>query len=105
MSVFILKITVPQNKVDEIITILLNKKLACCIQQTKIFSSYLWNKMIENNWEVLLSLKTFEDKIKEIENVIEKHCGYEVVQVLGIKVDYVSTKYLNWMKLELRTDK
>ena len=94
----ILKVTYPDlERAKNFAEILLQKKLAACVQFTPIESMYFWRGKIENNHEILLSIKTKNSLLKSIEKIIKKHHDYEIPQMLSIQVDQGSKPYLNWI--------
>lgn len=93
-------VTCPNNKVaNKIANILLKKKLAACINiLPKIESMYWWEGKIEKSNESLMIIKTKSGLLKKVENEIKKIHPYEVPEVISIKIDRGSEKYLNWIK-------
>ncbi|RDU64863.1 divalent-cation tolerance protein CutA [Helicobacter sp. MIT 14-3879] len=78
--------------------VLLKKRLAACIQQSKIKSYYIWqNKNIKDK-EILLILKTKKNKLKDIKKIFKKYHNYKVPEFISIKIDNVSSSYLKWLK-------
>ncbi|MFX1274001.1 MAG: divalent-cation tolerance protein CutA [Promethearchaeota archaeon] len=79
--------------------LLVEKQIAACVNIIKdINSIYMWKGKIENDTEILLIIKTTEEKSEKlIEKIIDIH-SYENPECIGVKIDKGSEKYLNWIK-------
>lgn len=80
---------------------MLNKKLAACVQRLKIKSSYMWKKKLCKEKEYLLIIKTSKEKLKELENFLDKNHSYEVNEFVALKADFISKAYAKWLKENL----
>ena len=85
--------------------ILLTKKLAACVQFSTIESSYFWQGKIENNCEILVSIKSKNSLYSEIEKIIQEHHSYEIPQILATEINQGSEAYLNWIDSNLKSAK
>jgi len=90
-----------QEEADNISNILLQKKLVSCIKKIPIDSSYLWNKKIESNKEILMIMDSIEDNFQLIDEEIKKLHSYDVYTLFMTKIDKVNKKALSWLKQEL----
>jgi len=86
---------------------ILKKRLAACVNIFPNMQPIYWwppkkNKLCEDK-EVVLIIKTIEEKFKEIEKEIVKLHTYETPCIFSIKVDKVHKPYLNWLMEETRT--
>lgn len=105
MTLIIIKTTFPnQESAKKLANILLQDKLATCIQFEKIHSHYLWQGKIENEAEISLSIKTQAAFFDEICEVIQKNHPYLTPQIYGITIDQVSQSYKNWCVSNLKKD-
>jgi periplasmic divalent cation tolerance protein len=77
--------------------ILLEKKLAACVQISTIESCYFWQEKIVNEREILLSIKSKNSLYGEIEKTILKHHFYEIPQITAIQINQGSEGYLKWV--------
>ena len=81
---------------------ILNNKLAACVQIEKIKSLYLFKGKIENADEYRLTIKTTQDKYKQLEQFIHSHHSYEIAQIVAFKIKKGSEDYLNWLADEMK---
>lgn len=98
-QVVILLCTVPDSQVGERLCkdLLENKHIACCNVVPVENSFYMWEGKLNNDQEKLLVMKTFERKIKDIEEYLYKHHPYSCPEIVALNTVYVGEKYLKWM--------
>ena len=80
-----------------IITTLLEKKLAACIQQFPINSFYFWNGGVCNDNEIALLIKCNRKNYADIEKTIMENHNYELPEIILIPIDGGLGKYLSWI--------
>ena len=106
MKCIIIKTTYPNlASAKKLSRLLLEKKLAACVQFSDIQSHYLWKGEIICDKEILVSIKTDSDFYDEIEAIIKNNHEYDMPQILGIAVDKGSEIYLNWIASNLQNSK
>lgn len=79
---------------NEIINIILKKKLVSCIniiQNIKCF--YISKKKIIKEKENQIIIKTFNSKKKKIIKIIEKNHPYKIPYISTIKINSINKKY------------
>ena len=82
----------------KIIRLLLeNKLIACANIVPNVESHYLWEGAIETSMEVKVYFKTEEHRFKEVEQMIRKHCSYQVPEIVSFKALAVSNPYERWV--------
>ena len=76
---------------------LLKKGLAACVQCFPIHSYYTWKGKVENNDEVMLFIKTANNRYQEVEKEIKDHHPYETPEIIQIPITTGSQEYLAWI--------
>jgi periplasmic divalent cation tolerance protein len=78
--------------------ILLEKKLAACLQFCQVESIYNWQEKVTENSEILVTIKTIELFYDKIEKIITEDHEYEVPEIISIPINQGSNKYLSWIR-------
>ncbi|HNZ60918.1 MAG TPA: divalent-cation tolerance protein CutA [Methanofastidiosum sp.] len=96
--------TVPNEDVARNLSkILLEKRVATCVNIiSKVKSNYWWNGSIESSDEIILLIKTTEDKYSQLEDLIRKNHPYEIPEIIAFDIKKGFNKYLNWIEDETR---
>lgn len=90
--------TYPNKKsVEKIANTVVRKRLAACVNYTKINSVYAWKGKIENTGEFLALFKTTEKTKKLLKEEIEKTHPYQVPEIAELKMDSINMSYQNWL--------
>lgn len=75
---------------------LLNKKLANCVNYFPITCIYNYENEITEEPEVVILIKTLENKYKEIEKVIKNNIDYD--NFIGeLNVDQINSNFEGWL--------
>ena len=83
--------------------ILLRHRAAACVTiLPKAESHYRWKEKIEKAAEFVLLIKTKPSAVKRVETLLEKHHSYSVPEIIGLPIEKGSSKYLSWLKKEVR---
>ena len=85
------------EKAVELAGIILNKKLAACVSLQETESHYWWQGVLEKNSEVQLLIKTSQNLVAEIYEVICKYHSYSTPEFICLN-SYSSKEYVSWMK-------
>ncbi len=90
--------TYPDKKsLDKIANIVVSKRLAACVNYTKINSIYTWKGRIENTEEFLALFKTTTKAKKMLKDEITRTHPYQVPEIVELEMDSVNTSYQNWL--------
>lgn len=82
----------------EIAEKLLGAKLAACVNIMPAgMSIYRWKGNIETAEEVILLIKTHEDKYPQVETMIQKLHPYELPEIVAVPIVNGSSDYLGWL--------
>jgi periplasmic divalent cation tolerance protein len=85
--------------------ILLEKKLAACVQFLPIKSMYFWQGKIENNREILVKIKTKNSLYEMVEKTIAEHHSYEIPQIFSSQINQGLEPYFDWVDSNIKNQK
>lgn len=91
-----------KEEAQKIADLILNKRLAGCVQIHPITSSYWWKEKIETNEEWFCIFKTREELYEELEKVIKEIHSYETPEIIATPIVNGSLDYLKWLKKETK---
>ncbi len=98
----IITTTVPnQEEALRIGSLLLEKRLAACVQYKNIHSQYLWEGRLCSDNEVRITIKTARCHYRAVEKSIMQNHSYDCPQILMLPVQRGLRAYLKWMKTQL----
>ena len=98
MASVILISTFPDKKtITSIANQLVKKKLAACVNITKISSVYSWRGKIENQSEYLALFKTTKKNLQALKKELEKLHPYDVPEIVEINPISINKPYLKWL--------
>ena len=90
-------VTASESEGPKIATILVERKLAACVNLISVQSIYEWKGKIENDKESLLIIKTKENKIELLKKTIKEIHPYEVPECIVLPIEDGLPDYLNWI--------
>lgn len=86
-----------QKSVTQISKLLLEAKLAVCIQTHEVISNYHWENKIQKKKEIIALIKTdVKCRSKAIKCIKQNH-PYQVPCIISIRAE-VNKKYAAWMQ-------
>jgi periplasmic divalent cation tolerance protein len=93
-------VTVADREQAELIAgTLVEKHLAaCCNIIPGISSIYYWQGRVNTDSELLLLIKTTSEKYELLEREILALHSYDVPEVIAVKIDAGSEKYIKWIQ-------
>jgi len=98
-SALLIFCTCPNKDTGErIANSLIDQGLAACINITPpITSIYTWQGQRESAQEVLLLIKTSQDRYTELEQAIRSLHPYELPEIIAVPVEQGLAGYLEWI--------
>ena len=90
-----------KQEAKKIIHELLDQRLiACASVFPEVESIYRWEEKIEETREVKIILKTVLKHFDAVQNYIQKHCSYEIPEILQVDIVQGNLSYLSWVVQE-----
>jgi len=90
-----------KQEAKKIVHGLLDQRLiACASIFPAVESIYRWEGKIEESQEVKVILKTALKHYDAIQSYIQKHCSYEVPEILQVDIAQGNPSYLSWVVQE-----
>lgn len=91
--------TTPDETVAEkIARAALESRVAACVQiLPPIKSMYWWQGNIEEDSEILLLIKTSQNRLEELTRTVKSHHPYDVPEISAVPITGGSPEYLDWI--------
>ena len=86
-----------KQSVTNIANKLVKKKLAACVNITKISSVYAWKGKIENQDEYIALFKTTKKNQSALKKELKKLHPYDVAEIAEINVESINQSYMKWL--------
>lgn len=94
--------TAERSDSQRIARLLLERRLAACVQISgPVESHYWWKGQLDSANEWLCTIKTRHELYSAVEQAIREVHPYEVPEILAIPVTAGSESYLQWLNHEL----
>lgn len=94
MKLIIVQTTCSSKKEATLISkVLIENKLAACVQMSKIESFYIFKNKFCNDKEILLSIKTKKENFKKIQSQIKELHSYDVPEIICVNIENMSSDY------------
>ena len=86
-----------KDEAKKIAKVLIEEKLAACVQLSEIESFYNWqNKFCSDN-ETLLNIKTRKDNFEKIKSKILELHSYDLPEIIQLDIANASEEYLKFI--------
>ena len=86
-----------KEEARKIAKVLIEEKLAACIQMFEIESFYNWNNEFCCDNETLLNIKTRKDNFEEIKSRILELHSYDLPEIIQLDITNTSEEYLKFI--------
>lgn len=86
-----------QEEARKIGKLIIEKKLAGCVNIWPIDSIYPWKGEIKEDDEAVLLIKTSEAKLQEIEDLIQSNHSYSIPCIASIDIHRINRPYKEWL--------
>ena len=87
-----------KDEAKNIAKVLIEEKLAACVQLSEIESFYSWNNEFCCDNETLLSIKTTKENFEKIKSKIKELHSYDLPEIIQLDITNTSEEYLNFIK-------
>lgn len=83
---------------EQIASALVERRLAACVNALGgVTSTYRWQGRVVREQEHLLVIKTTGERYEDVEAAIRELSGYELPEVVAVRVDGGLAPYLDWL--------
>ena len=95
---YVVLITAPVDKGEELANFVIENKLGACVNVVKeVNSIYWWKGNIERDKESLLIIKTSADKFEELMAKVKDVHPYTVPEIIALPIVGGNPDYLSWI--------
>jgi len=82
--------------------LLVERRVAACVQIHAITSTYRWEGKVETSSEVMLTIKTLASKLPALEVLVKAHHSYDVPEIIAVPIVWASEDYARWLRDSVR---
>jgi periplasmic divalent cation tolerance protein len=90
------------GEADRLATLLVDRRLAACVQVIPMTSHYRWEDKVQHSAEQLLLIKTTDDRYDDIAALVAAEHSYDVPELIKVAVTGGAAPYLDWLSRETR---
>jgi len=97
-AILVLTTCASTGEADKLAATLVGDRLAACVNRiSSVLSTYRWQGAVQTDQEVLLLIKTTEERLAALEAAIGAHSEYELPECITVRVDGGTPAYLKWL--------
>lgn len=90
--------SVPPDAADRLARLLVEQRLAACVQALPgLRSTYRWQGELQQAEEALLLIKTTAERYAALERTLAAHHPYELPEILAVDASAGLPAYLRWL--------
>ncbi len=93
-----------RQQADRLAQMLVEQRLAACVQSLPIAGTYRWQGKIEQNNEILLLIKTTAARVAALCEVLDQEHPYEVPEIVTMDIEDVSGPYAAWAEAQTKAN-
>lgn len=97
MGYTVVFVTCPEEHATKIASLLVERKLAACVNILKVRSFYKWEGKMMEEEESLLIIKTRDVLLSDLEREIKLVHPYKVPEIISLKIEKGNPDYLSWI--------
>ncbi len=93
-----------EAEAETIARMLVDRRLAACVQSHAVTSIYRWQNAVETSREVMLTAKALADRLEALEAAVRAIHSYEVPEILAQPVTWASADFAAWLRSSLSSE-
>lgn len=98
-KVLIAMTTCPSDEIAKTLAeALVTERLAACVNRLPGTSTYIWNGAVQSEAEVVLIIKTTEERLEALKARVKQLHPYELPELIAIPVCAGAETYLAWVR-------
>ncbi|UCH63162.1 MAG: divalent-cation tolerance protein CutA [Fidelibacterota bacterium] len=87
---------------QDLARLLVESRAAACVNLIpNITSVFHWDKAVQLDSEILLIIKTIQEKGPEVQALLEEHHSYEVPEIVELDGEVLHEPYMEWIRESL----
>jgi len=86
-----------EKDATELARLLVEARLAACVQQMPVNSTYRWQGKLQSADERLLLIKTRTDATDRLIDFIKTHHPYDTPEIIATPITTATPEYLHWI--------
>ncbi|MDE1844307.1 MAG: divalent-cation tolerance protein CutA [Thaumarchaeota archaeon] len=98
MGIIIVSTYPDKKSISRVAHVVVEKKLAACVNYVKINSIYSWKGKIKDAGEFLALFKTTIKSKQKLKEEIAKSHPYQVPEIVELKMDDTNIPYMKWLE-------
>lgn len=87
-----------KTEAKNIAKILIDARLAACVQLSECESLYTWNDEFCCDNEIVVNIKTRKENFEKVKNKIKEYHSYDVPEIIEIDITNSGKKYLKFIE-------
>ncbi|UCD36883.1 MAG: divalent-cation tolerance protein CutA [Fidelibacterota bacterium] len=86
-------------RAQELASCLVEGRIAACVNLIPNVTSFFhWDNAVQMENEILLMIKTTEEKVPEVQALLEERHSYEVPEIIELDASVLNKPYSDWIR-------